>query len=70
MEKLPEGTIVKATLGQDSSIVGEVCGIVNEFPVMGYTYIIRIMEKKGPAVDTVVYPYSCVALPQSCFKLV
>ena len=66
MEKLPEGTIVKAELGSDSSLVGEICGVVNEFPVMGYTYIIRFMSKTGPALDA--YPYSCVALPQPCFK--
>lgn len=67
MEKLPEGTIVKATLGSNSFLVGEICGVVNEFPVMGYTYIIRIMSKNGPGLDD--YHYSCVALPQPCFKL-
>jgi hypothetical protein len=63
MKKLPEGTKIIANLGSEL-ITGEICGIINELPVVGYIYIIRITGQKGKAWD---YPYSCIALPQSCF---
>jgi len=65
MEKLPEGTVVTATI-EAGTLVGTVCGIVNELPVIGYTYIIKITQCNGIAFEQ--YGYSCIALPQSMFK--
>jgi hypothetical protein len=67
MEKLVEGTVV--TLSNDTgTIIGEVCGIASsEVPVLGYMYIVRIINRTGKAWDD--YPYSCCVLPRNYFQL-
>lgn len=64
-DALPEGTIVFYKNG-DYDIKGEIVGISgNALPVLGITYIIKIIEKSG----NIDYNYSCMALPRVMLRL-
>lgn len=66
MEKIPEGTVVTSSL-EGGTLIGEICGIANELPVVGYIYIIKITNRFGKILEE--YPYSCIVLPRSCFQI-
>lgn len=63
---LEEGTKIVSNL--NGSIKGEICGIgMNEMPVIGSIYIIKITKRIGENWKN--YPYSCICLPQNSFTI-
>ncbi|MCK9442440.1 MAG: hypothetical protein M0Q13_13605 [Methanothrix sp.] len=65
-DKLKEGT--KIIYNSDNiSIYGEIVGLAdNGNPIIGFTYIIKILEVEGE-ID---YKYSCIALPRVFFNVI
>lgn len=70
LHPIAEGSLVKIVIANDlhrelDGVVGYVKGIVGEYPVLGYVYIVDTR-----AMISETYPYSCVPLPQGCLRIV
>lgn len=63
---LKEGTKVSSEI--NGGLKGTISGVsMNELPVIGTLYIIKIIERTGRPWKS--YPYSCVTLPQTLFTV-